>query len=249
MGGLRGKVVAVDALTTADREAMFALFARYYEDVDRRRFLADLSEKDHVIVLRDATGIQGFSTLQTLAVMHGGRLHRGVFSGDTVVDRAHWGTRLLGRHFLGYLFAQRLKRPFSPLWWFLISKGYKTYLLMANNFPEHWPRHEEATPPHRKALLDAFSQTRFDQRYDATTGLITFPAESGRLKNGVAAASRALALENPRIRFFVERNPAWSEGVELACIAHMSWSMPLRYALKAARDGWRRRPWLRLRRA
>ena len=29
-----------------------------------------------------------------------------VFSGDTVVDRAHWGTRLLGRHFLGYLFAQ-----------------------------------------------------------------------------------------------------------------------------------------------
>ena len=238
MGGLRGSVVAVDALTEAERARMATLFLQYYEGVDEQRFLADLDDKDHVIVLRDADGIQGFSTLASLSVRHQGRTHWAVFSGDTVVDRRHWGTRVLGRQFLAYLFWQRLRRPFAPLWWFLISKGYKTYRLMANNFPEHWPRHEAATPPHRQRLLDAFSAARFAEHYDAETGLITFPRDSGRLRNGVAAASRALALENPRIRYFVERNPAWADGVELACLAAMGWSMPLRYGAKTLRDRW-----------
>lgn len=237
MSGLRARVVPVHTLSAADRRAMFSLFAHYYDDVSEDRFDADLRAKDEVIVLRGAEGrIAGFSTLTTVEVEVDGRRHRGVFSGDTVVDEAFWGTRALGQAFLAHLFRLRLRRPLQPLWWFLISKGYKTYLLMANNFPEHWPRYERPTPPARQALLDAFATQAFPEQYEPETGLIRWPEQAGRLRDGVGAVSEALTSDHPRVRYFVERNPDWAQGVELACLASMSWSMPVRYALKALRD-------------
>lgn len=235
-GQLRGQVVSIRDLTPTDRAQMYGVFSAYYADTSREGFEHDLAAKDHTILLRDRSGrIRGFSTLRRLAIRHEGRTHYGIFSGDTVVDRPFWGTKVLGRTFLRHLFWERLRRPWAPLWWFLISKGYKTYLLMANNFSEHWPRHEQTTPAGRQALLDAFAGQVFPGHYQPDTGLITFPPSSGRLREGVAAATEALTAANPRIRYFVERNPDWARGVELACIAEMSWSMPLRYALKALR--------------
>lgn len=235
MSALSGSIVPVRRLTAADRDQMFALFAHYYSGVSRAVFRKDLDAKNDVIILRDSLGdIRGFSTLLQMAIPHEGRTHYGIFSGDTVVDREFWGTRVLGHCFLRYMFIQRLRRPWSPLWWFLISKGYKTYLLMANNFPEHWPRHENETPDGRQALLDAFAMHSFSEAYDQDSGLLRFPESAGRLRAGVAAASPKLVANNDRVRFFVDRNPDWASGVELACIASMSWSMPLRYAMKAA---------------
>ena len=37
------------------------------------------------------------------------------------------------------------------------------------------------------------------------------------------------------IAFFQRANPAWREGVELACLARMTFAMPLKYAWKALR--------------
>jgi hypothetical protein len=217
MSTLRGSIVAVQRLSTHDRDQMFTVFARYYSGVTRTVFDKDLDAKNDVILLRDDQGdIRGFSTLLKMTVRHGGRTHYGIFSGDTVVDRPFWGTRVLGHCFLRYLFIQRLRRPWSPLWWFLISKGYKTYLIMANNFPEHWPRHEQDTPADRQALLDAFAQTSFSDAYDPDSGLLRFPESAGQLREGVAAACSTLIAGNERVRFFVERNP-------------------FRYAAKAAR--------------
>jgi hypothetical protein len=236
---LRAAVVAVAALTPADKRRMFELMRSYYDAVSEAQFLSDLSSKDAVILLRDRTSaeIQGFSTLRAVRVSVNGKLWRGVFSGDTVIDKRYWGQRELGRAFLRYLFAQKLKKPFSPLYWLLISKGYKTYLLMANNFAEHWPRRERATPPEVKTLMDAFYGALYPDSYDAATGLIETPGEACRLKAGVAAVSPSLAAANPRVEFFERANPEWRRGVELACLARMTLWMPLRYGLKALVKG------------
>lgn len=236
---LRAAVVSVAALTPADRRRMFELMRRYYDAVSEARFLDDLSAKDAVILLRDKSGgeIQGFSTLRAVSVSVNGKPRRGVFSGDTVIDERYWGQRELGRAFLRYLLAQKLKEPFSPLYWLLISKGYKTYLMMANNFAEHWPRFERATPPEVKRLMDAFYGALYPDCYDAATGLIETPGEACRLKAGVAAVSPSLAAKNPRVEFFERANPEWRRGVELACLARMTFGMPLRYGLKALVKG------------
>ena len=161
MSGLRARVVPVASLGPDERARMWALFAAAYDDVDEATFRADLDAKQRVIVLTDADGVQGFSTLREVEVTVDGQRQVGMFSGDTVVAPAYWGTKVLGRAFLAHLAWRRMLRPLTQYWWVLITKGYKTYLLMANNFPVHWPRMEAPTPPEAERLRDAFGEALF----------------------------------------------------------------------------------------
>ncbi|MBM4381141.1 MAG: hypothetical protein FJ086_17855 [Deltaproteobacteria bacterium] len=52
------------------------------------------------------------------------------------------------------------------------------------------------------------------------------------MREDVAPVTEVERAANPRIRFFVERNPTWAEGTELACLAEMTFMLPLAYATK-----------------
>lgn len=214
---------------------MFQLMESYYDSIDDAQFNADLSKKDSVIVLCDTSTdlICGFSTLVTITTQIEGRMLRAVFSGDTVIDKAYWGQRALGKAFLQYLFIEKLKHPFDPLYWLLISKGYKTYLMMANNFAEYYPRFDRATPVETKAVMDTFYTALYPDGYDPKSGLINMSCDMSHLKSGVAGISQPLIESNPKVAFFQKSNPEWQRGVELACIARMTFLMPLKYAIKS----------------
>lgn len=232
---LKAAIVPVDRLTHEDKSRMLELMRDYYQPVDAREFLSDLSKKDAVILLKDRTGaIQGFSTLVTFRMEISGRPLRAVFSGDTVIDRGYWGQRALGKAFLRYLFIEKIKSPFEPLYWLLISKGYKTYLMMANNFSEHYPRFEKPTPVRAGSIMNLCYSALFPDRYDPRSGIIEAGSDACRLLPGVARISANMLESNPRIAFFEQCNPGWREGRELACIARMTLLMPFRYALKVA---------------
>ena len=235
MPSMKAQTVKITSLTQADRQAMFRLMEQYYDCMDFRRFEKDLASKDDVILLLDgdSAAIKGFSTLKTVEMVQNGKTVYGLFSGDTVVDREYWGQRVLGKAFLKYLFLQKAKRPLSPFYWILISKGYKTYLLLANNFREHYPRYEFETPLKAQSLLDGFALSLFAKDYQADTGLIVFQESLGQLKSGIADVPCDVALKNPRIRYFADKNPSWATGAELMCIAKMTWSMPVYYAMKS----------------
>ncbi|MBI3649471.1 MAG: hypothetical protein HY231_00295 [Acidobacteria bacterium] len=231
---LTAKVVSVAELSYEDKARMLQLMQAYYDNVSREQFLTDLAKKSDVILLIDKNHaqIQGFSTLLCLRLPCGEKTIRGIFSGDTVVDKQYWGQRLLGKTFLRFLFKEKLRHPFEPLYWLLISKGYKTYLMMANNFSAYYPRFDKPTPADQRALLKAFYSTLYPNDYDAETGLIKPAVGAYQLKVGVAAISSALLTANPKVAFFQQVNPDWPKGAELACLARMTLWMPLYYALK-----------------
>ena len=89
----RAEILSQSALSPEQRGRMFELLSAHYENVDRERFDVDLSEKHWVILLTlEATGeIVGFST--QMLYPHDGPDGRVivVFSGDTVVEKEHWG--------------------------------------------------------------------------------------------------------------------------------------------------------------
>ncbi len=235
--GLRARVVPVARVDEAGLARMWALFAATYDDVREDVFRADFAAKDHVILLEDDDGVQGFSTLRELAVTVEGLRHVGMFSGDTVLSQRWWGSRVLGRAFLGHLARRRIANLRHPYWWILIAKGYKTYLMMANNFPVHWPRHEAATPAETGAVMRAFGTALFGPAYDPDAGRVRWDDPRGRLRPGVADVTPALRAERPRVDFFARANPGWVDGDELFCLARMDLDMPLRYAWKSVRAG------------
>ena len=234
MPKLYAKTVPVQTVTESQRQTMYRLMGQYYDCMDFERFIEDLNAKDDVILLLDGKthSIQGFSTLKSMEVPHADGKAYGVFSGDTVVDRAYWGQKVLGVAFLKYLFMKKAERPFSPLYWLLISKGYKTYLLMANNFSNHYPRFEEATPAREQGLIDGFADMLFGSSYRRERGVVEFEESLGQLRPGIADVPNSASFKNPRIAFFAQQNPDWMKGTELVCIAEMTFGMPFFYVFK-----------------
>lgn len=228
-----GKVFEVENLTALQMERMFHLMQMYYENVSIEQFKNDLLEKDHVILLMDKKDktIQGFSTLLTVTLTDHGREVLGVYSGDTVLNKSYWGTAALGITFLKYLWQLKVQNLNKSVYWFLISKGYKTYLLMANNFTTHYPRYEKETPVYFKQLMKSFYVKKFGESYLADRDLIHFNKPSCHLRDNVAAIKES-HLSLPRVQFFQKKNPSWQNGDELTCVAEMTLLMPLTYALK-----------------
>ena len=259
---LYAKIVSPQDLQGPDRVRMFEIMTRYYDNVDFAEFKRDLAAKDRVILLLEkqcasvqattpqcsrspgpsqiATtvvgsrdSIQGFSTLKHLVYKIDGKKVRGIFSGDTILEKKHWGSRVLGKAFLAHLFKQRLKNLRVPLYWFLISKGYKTYLLMANNFAEHYPRFESDTPGPMQSLMDRAYGDLYPENYHPASGLILFSKNTCKLKSSVASIETAKLKSNPRVDHFEKLNPGWEKGNELCCVAKMTLSMPFNYWIKS----------------
>ncbi|MFM2163373.1 MAG: hypothetical protein RLZZ383_2885 [Pseudomonadota bacterium] len=226
MRGVTSTLRAVPRLTDAERTAMWDRFSAAYEDVSERRFFEDLEAKQDVILLWRGPRLVGFSTLLPLTVHVDGVAQDGVFSGDTVVEAGSRGSGALGVAFLRYLVARRLRRPWRPLWWFLLSKGWRTYLLLANNFPDAHPRPQVEMPPAVRRLRDAFG-ARFAEAYDPATGLVRLRA--GRVRSELAA----LPVDAPPLAtYFAQVNPEAALGDELVAVAPLPWSLLPRYAWK-----------------
>lgn len=233
-GELKARVVPISKLQDTTIKRMFTLMRSHYENVSEADFRRDLSKKNDVILLFDGASkdIKGFSTLVHQRLDLGDRPCIGVFSGDTIVEPQYWGQRALQRRFARYIFTMKLKNPTTPVFWFLISKGYKTYLLLSNNFFVHYPRHEKPTPPDVQATMDAFYSSMFPNNYDRSSGLIRFGPEACRLRAGVAEITPELEKKSKRIAYFGKLNPEWKSGVELACVGEINFYTPFLYILK-----------------
>ena len=219
---LEARTVAVRTLDAATRATAFALFQRAYEGADCARFDRDLAEKQWIILLRDdrTRELKGFSTILLRDV----RTRRGpgtlVFSGDTVIDREYWGQKQLQLAFSQLLVTLKLSSPRRSLYWFLISKGWRTYLLLANAFAHAVPRYDSPDDAELRHLLDTEASARFGSQYDAERSVVRYVTPHERVRSGLAPVGGEL-LDNPHVRFFVARNPGHAEGDELACLAEV----------------------------
>lgn len=237
MGKLSARVRERSALAAPDVAAMYALFDRYYEGGSREVFKLDLAGKSHVIELHDETGqLRGFSTVCVFAFDHDGEPARVIFSGDTIVHHENWGEQALARCFCAFAGAIKAQAPDQPLYWLLISKGYRTYRYLHLFAREYFPGHAAQTPHAAQALLDSLCARRFGSGYDPAQGVIrTSPASGSRLRPQWCDVRENLQ-HLPDVAFFLERNPRFAHGDELACICALEASNLRSFALRAFRQ-------------
>lgn len=222
MGRLSSLTVKRENLSIQEIEVMYRLMTKYYLNVTEEVFLRDLMEKDQVILMSDAKTMElkGFSTFMTFQILIAGSLKKAIFSGDTIIDREYWGEQELSRSFSRYLLSVS-DTSAEPAFWFLICKGYKAYRYLPLNFKNFYPRYDMPTPFCEQSILDAFANHKFSDKYDKARGIVSFSQDAECLKAGIADVTEA-RMKNPHVQFFVNNNPGYKKGDELACLARLS---------------------------
>lgn len=201
--------------------AMYALFTDYYADTTVAQFRADLDEKTHIILLYAGVTLCGFSTLTVLdSVQHPGADkpdYRALFSGDTIIHHDQWGEQGLALAFCNLAGQFKAQQPNRPLYWFLISKGYRTYRYLHLFSKEYWPSYRKENMPELQGVLEVLARQKFGAYFDAAKSIIQFPHSRGHLRPDWAQV-RPHLHDRPEISFFLKRNPNFAKGAELACI-------------------------------
>jgi hypothetical protein len=217
---LQSEVLGVAAISRAVRDRLLALHSQSYDGVDPERFLSDLSEKQWVILLRARGEIVGFSTQKALDVTVLDRPVRALFSGDTIVHPDYWGEQALVRAWCRL--AGRLKAATQgrPLYWFLISKGHRTYLYLPTFFREFWPRRGCPTPGFEAELIRVLGRTKYPREFDPMSGRVEPRGQCDRLRAELDVAQKR--QRNAHVAFFCEANPRYREGHELVCVTEIA---------------------------
>jgi len=215
------EIVSPPGIGEKRRAEMFALMQALYEAVDREAFGHDLDAKDFVILVQNEGAVVGFTTGAVRQTEIDGRTIRYMYSGDTLVHPEFWGSG----HFLP-VWSQLMGNikaavPSLPLYWFLITKGHRTYRLLTNFFRSYVPRASGDNDPALMRVRDAVAGEMFSSFYDPATGLIDFGTSRGHLAPALLDASE-LATNNRAVRDFLTLNPEHGRGVELACIAELA---------------------------
>lgn len=219
---LQHEVIAPAALDEPLKAELYALFSRCYDCVSRRQFDRDLSEKDSLILLRSVDGcVRGFSTQQVFDWVLEGETVRVMFSGDTIIEPACWGSPELMKGWCEVAAKALHQQPRKRLFWLLISKGYRTYLFLPLFFQRYLPGLVNTAPPEWGRLLDEVARNKFGNAYDEWTRLVRFPSSHGQLTGELAEIPPG-RRGDAHVRFFMAQNPDFAKGVELACLTEVS---------------------------
>lgn len=237
MNRLETAVRARGELDAADTRRMYALYATYYAETSYERFAIDLMAKDYVIELMDGADLCGFSTLAVLQFSADGANSRAIFSGDTIINHRYWGEQVLAAAFCRVAGAIKASDPATSLYWFLITKGHRTYRYLGAFSREYYPRSAQPTPPWADRCIDVLARGRFGDAWKPELGIVRFVRSQGHLRADWTEPRPALAAR-PEVRFFLERNPGHASGDELCCLTELCVPNLRSYARRAFLEGY-----------
>ncbi len=217
MTRLFAECVAVPELSRVDLWSMCALLDRNFEGVTRAGFERDLENKDHALLLRDEGGtLRGFTTLAI--THHPARDLYVLHSGDTIVERSHWGSLSLASQWIGAVRALRDELQGKRLLWLLICSGPRTYRFLPVFFRRFVPHHT-GSPALARNLLHELAHARYGDGFDHRTGLVHL-TEPQRLRPEIRDLPGV--RRDKHVDLFHTLNPNADEGDELACLADLS---------------------------
>ena len=211
---LNSVVTQVDKLIAKQVESMYAIMEVYYTNTSYKAFTEDLKKKKDVVLLLDEQdNIRGFTTLAVFSYDGQTQL---LYSGDTIVEKEYWGQHNLSQAWI--LNALEYAEKFAGItYWFLLSKGYKTYKYLTTFFNEYYPRVDKETPDGLQRIMDTFAKQQYGGKY--RNGV--WVAGNDYLKDEYDNTDKS-AKRDRNTAFFLEKNPGYMNGDELICLCEIS---------------------------
>lgn len=106
-------------------------------------------------------------------------------------------------------------------YWFLISKGIKTYMYLPTYFKKFCPKADYTENEMEKKIKDIYAEKIYGNRYNKENGIVKNDGTNDFLRENVVVLSEK-QLKNKNVQFFLEKNPSYQKGDELVCLAEIS---------------------------
>lgn len=218
---MSAQVITCSELDSATVAGMFELYAANYADTSGEIFQRDLEQKTHVLLLFDSReDLRGFTTMEIYTSDAADQELRVLFSGDTIIDPAHWGSPALALEWIRFAGITARERAL-PLYWLLIVKGHRTYRFLPTFARQYIPHHARPDEPEQRRRLSALAREKFGDRFDEATGVVRFPTPQGRLREDLAdIPERHGKLKS--VAHFRALNPGYRNGDELVCLCELA---------------------------
>lgn len=120
-------LVPISLVTETLINRLYQIMCEGYDCVDKDTFNANFARKSFVYIVKDARGIQGFSTLALREIFHNGKKFTLAFSGDTFIRRDARGKSLIINNLKKFL--KNLES--DHVFYILASMHPRTYFLMS----------------------------------------------------------------------------------------------------------------------
>jgi hypothetical protein len=211
------KILPIEQIGKELADTMYRMLNAYYGNTTRENFERDLSSKTFVICLFEPVhnNLVGFSTLKEFYHSVDGKEYMILYSGDTIIEKEYWGSQALVMGFGEHMISMIRRFPDHEIFWFLISKGIRTYKYLPVFFREYYPHPRVATPQKHQAIMDSVARKLFADDYKQDRGIIAM--ENGQYLKGEFIPQPN--LENEVEAFYYKKNPGHAKGEELVCLA------------------------------
>ena len=204
------------------RDQMYKLLAANFHNVDWLRFCNDLESKDFVFLMRDLSGnLAGFSTQKLLHTDAGDLV---VFSGDTIIDPAAWGSLEFPKTWGLWMLSIQKSNPKLPLYWLLISKGQRTYRYLSTFFIDFAPKWDRTYSAEEIKIIKEIGAGLFGGdlvRDEKGYLFVKAGPESQYLKEHLLDY-KINSTKKTAVDFFESVNPNYYKGSELVCFLQFS---------------------------
>jgi len=216
---LRFAYAPVSSMSATDRDALWTVYASFF-DTDRAAFDLAVGRADEVLRYHDPAGgrLCGMGLLSAYSERHQGRAFRVLWTSAVCLEPAYRGLNAIHRAGLFRLALERIRHPFSNVYWCFDTFSYKSYLLLPRNLAEYWPRRDQPTPAWESGVLEVLARRHGREAWNPTSGIIR--AQGRRLRPGVADVPPHDA--DPDIRYFLDRNPGHAAGERLPCLCPLN---------------------------
>ena len=235
--GLSFAYAPVSRMTGLDLDALWTVYSSFF-DTERSSFDEAVRRADEVVRYRDpADGrLCGMALLSARAASHEGRAFRVLSTSAVCLEPAYRGLNAVQRLGLSRLARERVRHPFSNVYWYFDTFSYKSYLLLPRNLAEYWPRRDRPTPAWESGVIELLARRHGGEAWSKTTGIIG--PQGRRLRPGVADVPPD--DPDPEVRYFLDRNPGYAAGDRLPCLCPLNARNVAAIAWRAIHRGARR---------
>ena len=231
MSGVVIEVIATGAATPATWNDIWSPSEILY-DTDRGYVEQTLRQHQRLALFRAPDRLAGMASIDVYPVEYRGRRLVVIFTGHVLLRPEYRGQNLLQRLGFRTFIGVRLRYPLRPIYWFVDTLSYKSYLLMPRNLRECWPRYDRPTPAWERGLMDFLARRRYGEHWRPEQGIV---ARSERKQVCPETAQLAGDPEDPHLEFYARANPGHAEGDMLVCLCPLSARNWLSAALHALR--------------